>query len=106
MRSEIPIEEARKEPHDPTNDFIVDAFVGVLPSAMLCAVRAARAVVLLVLTLLLARNVPAIEADFTLAFCVAILSLFNMTKWMAAAAIGVLLVVAVVPPHILALAAR
>lgn len=82
---------------------LVEALFSALPSFTLLAIRATRAAALFGLTLLLVRSIPTIEARWTLAICVAVLSLFNMTKWVAATAMAALLIVAVVPPQAIAL---
>lgn len=93
---------ASTEEHDPSNDFILDAFLAVLPPFGLLAVRSLRALVLFGMALTLTRAIPSIETGLTLSISIAILSLFNMTKWVAAMGIGALLVIAVVPPQVVA----
>ncbi|WP_139221231.1 hypothetical protein [Bosea sp. OK403] len=85
--------------HDPIDEILAAVLSG---SFRHLAVRMARAIALFGVTLLLASSIPTLQSVWTLAFCIAVLSLFNMTKWVAATAIAAMLLVAVLPPQILA----
>lgn len=80
---------------------LVEALFHAMPSFGFVAVRAARAVALFFVASLLARNITGIEPVLTVAFCISVLSLFNMAKWVAVAAVAMLLAANLVPPAVL-----
>ncbi len=84
---------------------VIEAFTRAAPPITLVLIRAARAAALFVVTAILLSFQPAVAGVWALAFVISTLTLFNITKWFAAAAIGLLLIAAVMPPQALALIA-
>lgn len=84
------------ETSDPEDKVILDAFLASAPSMMVAIIRAVRAIALLAVSLSLPTS-----PGWTVALAIAVLSIFNLTKWLAAAAVGVLLLMTIVPPQYL-----
>lgn len=84
---------------------VAEAFVTAAPPITLMVIRGARAAALFVVAAILLSLQPAAVSVWTLAFAISMLTLFNITKWFSAAAIGLLLIAAVMPPQALALLA-
>ncbi|HEY5798485.1 MAG TPA: hypothetical protein VIU82_26070 [Bosea sp. (in: a-proteobacteria)] len=84
---------------------VAEAFVTAAPPITLLLIRAARAVSLFFVSAILLSVQPAALSVWGLAFVISMMTLFNITKWFSAVAIGLLLISAVMPPHVLALIA-
>lgn len=87
------------ETSNPEDDFILDAFLSTAPSIMVAIIRAVRAIALLAISI----SLPA-SPGWTVALTIAVLSAFNLTKWLAVLAIGLLLMLTIVPPSLLKMA--
>lgn len=82
------------ETSNPDDDFLLDAFLSTAPSITVAAFRTVRAIALLAI----ATSLPS-TPGWTVALAIAVLSIFNLTKWFAASAVGILLLLTIVPPH-------
>lgn len=84
------------ETRKPEDDFILDAFLSTAPSMTAAIFKTVRAIALLAI----AMSLPTPPA-WPVPLAIAVLSIFNLTKWIAVSAIGVLLFFAIVPPQYL-----
>jgi hypothetical protein len=78
------------------DDVILDAFLATAPSTAVAIYRMVRAIALLAI----ATSLPT-TPSWTVALAIAVLSVFNLTKWIAASAVGILLFLTIIPPQYL-----
>lgn len=75
-----------------------ERFFQMAPAGLRLAIRAIRAVIIFIASVLLLSAQPAIPSVWGLAFAISVLTLFNVTKWLSVGFLALLMLSIILPP--------